>query len=220
MRRLLRGSGPVATPRRKSLHVLSATRRPSPKGGARPLVDHSPHGPLVFLLIALLLVLSSPPAQANTRLVIADGVSILMPRGFQHTVTRPDEGAGHVTLFEVRDGPDTLVVVIYRGLPGKAAPLASQALESHAAELVTRLGSATRVRREVAGLSLLGARRPTQHLHHAARERLAWVVAADVAGEGRAGGPGLTVVCSALHLPGSPNAAAFVRMAESLVSAR
>lgn len=167
-----------------------------------------------------MLVLVSAEARANTRLVIADGISILMPRGFQHTVTRPDEGAGEVTLFEVRDGPDALVVVIYRSSAARAAPSAGQALELHGAELASRMGENTRTRLEVAGLSLFGARRPTQHLHHAERERLAWVVAADVAGEKRAGGRGLTVVCSALYLPGSPNAAAFLRMAESLMSAR
>lgn len=167
-----------------------------------------------------MLALVSAEARANTRLVIADGVSILMPRGFQHTVTRPDEGAGGVTLFEVRDGPDALVVVIYRSSPGKDAKPASQALEIHAAELASRLGTSTRVRREVSGLSLLGARRPTQHLQHTGRERVAWVVAAEVVGDGRAGGAGLTVVCSALYLPGSPNAAAFQRMAESLMSSR
>jgi hypothetical protein len=173
----------------------------------------------VFLL-ALLFVLSPAPAFANTRLVIADGVSILMPRGFQHTVTRPEEGAPGVTLFEVRDGADALVVVIYRASAGKAAPSANQALEIHTAELAALLGAGTRVRREVAGLSLLGARRPTQHLHLAERERLAWVVAAELVREDRKGGAAVTVVCSALHQPGSPNAAAFQRMAESLMSAR
>lgn len=226
MRRPLAGRLHRATPHDASLRGRAAYLHVGLVAGARPLTPHIPHRPfvalipLVLLLVATMVVLSSSPARANTRLVIADGISILMPRGFQHTVTRPEEGAGGVTLFEVRDGPDALVVVIYRASPGKAAPGANQALELHADELATRLGTATRVRREALGISLLGARRPTHHLHHVAHERLAWVVAADLGSEGRANGRALTVVCSALHLPGSPNAAAFMRMAESLMSAR
>lgn len=216
----MRGCRFRPTPRCASPRDRSASRGEGLFAGVRPLDRPIRLAHLVLLVLLLTFVATSPPARANTRLVIADGVSILMPRGFQHTVTRPEEGAGGVTLFEVRDGPDALVVVIYRGSSGKAAPGVSQALELHTEELATRLGAATRARREVLGVSLFGARRPTQHLHHPERERLGWVVAADVASGGRAGGHALTVVCSALHLPGSPNAAAFLRMAESLMSSR
>lgn len=189
--------------------------RQNPRPERSPARGRLSLGVLLWLVSSLA---ATTPAHANTRLAIAEGVSVLMPSGFHYAVTRPSEGLESVTLFEVRDGDDVLVVVIYGSKGGKNPPSAELALEIHTAELAERLGQAVRSRREVAGLSLFGARRPTQHLHLSQpAERLAWVVAAELGSKGKAGGPELTVVCSALVVVGSPNTAAFTRMAESLM---
>jgi hypothetical protein len=136
----------------------------------------------------------------------------MLPPGFQHEVTRVDERA---TMFEVRDGSDSLVIVVYRGTHG-VVPGASTALATHVEELAEALGGRARVSHEPQGLLLLGERRMTAHLQNKdPHERVGWVVAADaLKGEvARA-----TVVCSSLHLAGSPNAAAFVRIAASINS--
>lgn len=165
-----------------------------------------------FSVLVCLFVAMTGLARANTRLVVADGVSLVLPPGFHHELTQID---GRATLFEVHDGSDTLVVVVYRadkgGVPGAAA-----ALDVHLDEVTSRLNQRPRVTHEPLGLSLLGERRPTARLHTKGdRERLGWVVAAD-AFKGKT--PRVTVVCSALHLPGSPNAAAFAQIAASITS--
>ncbi len=167
--------------------------------------------PRLFLLWTFLL-LGTGLARANTRLAIAEGVSLVLPPGFQHELVRADE---RVTVFEVRDGSDTLVVVVYRAVK-KTVPGAPASLSVHVEELVHALGGQTRVNHEPLGLVLLGERRSTAHLHTLDPQgRVGWVVAADAV---KGDDTRATIVCSALYLPGSPNAQAFVRIAASLTS--
>ena len=164
---------------------------------------------VTWLYVCLLLVVAGG-ARANSRVVIADGVSLVLPPGFHHEVSQIDDRA---TLFSLRDGSDTMVVVVYRAQKG-GAPGASAALDTHLDEVTTRLRQRPRITHESLGLTLLGDRRPTARIHiQGPHERLGWVVAADVVKGRRA-----TVVCSAIHLPGSPNAAAFAQIAASISS--
>lgn len=145
--------------------------------------------------------------EANTRLVIGEGVSVNLPGGLVHRVLREE---GKADLFEVRDGSDTMVIVVYRAA---SAPQPEAARALHVEELVARLDG-VELSDDPRGVSLLGAPRRTTRLSVGTpRPRRGWVVAAETGGK-----KARTVVVAALFAPGSPNEALFAAVASSVKS--